>query len=53
VPVAFAVTVPAQGLIGQLTSGNLGLAVGLAIALFIVARLFWRFGIRFYSGASA
>ncbi|MCA9943294.1 MAG: ABC-2 family transporter protein [Anaerolineales bacterium] len=53
VPVAFAVTVPAQGLIGQLTSGNLGLAVGLAAALFVAARLFWRYGIRFYSGASA
>lgn len=53
VPVAFAVTVPAQGLIGQLTSGNLGLAIGLAAALFIIARLFWRYGIRFYSGASA
>jgi ABC-2 type transport system permease protein len=53
VPVAFAVTVPAQGLIGQLTSSTLGLAVGLAVGLFIVARLFWRYGIRFYSGASA
>ena len=53
VPVAFAVTVPAQGLIGQLNGRNLGLAIGLAVGLFIVARLFWRYGIRFYSGASA
>lgn len=53
VPIAFAVTVPAQGLTGQLTSNTLLLAVGLAIILFAAARLFWRFGIRFYSGASA
>ena len=53
VPVAFAVTVPAQGLIGQLNGRNLGLTIGLAVGLFIVARLFWRYGIRFYSGASA
>ncbi|MCB8925145.1 MAG: ABC-2 family transporter protein [Ardenticatenaceae bacterium] len=53
VPVAFAVTVPAQGLIGQLNGRNLGLAIALAVGLFIVARLFWRYGIRFYSGASA
>lgn len=53
VPIAFAVTVPAQGLTGQLTSNTLLLAVGLAIVLFAAARLFWRFGIRFYSGASA
>lgn len=53
VPIAFAVTVPAQGLTGQLTNNTLLLAVGLAIILFAAARLFWRFGIRFYSGASA
>ena len=53
VPVAFAVTVPAQGLIGQLNGRNLGLTIGLAVGLFIVARLLWRYGIRFYSGASA
>lgn len=53
VPIAFAVTVPAQGLIGQLTRGNLLLALGLALAMFVAARLFWRYGVRHYSGASA
>ncbi len=53
VPIAFAVTVPAQGLTGKLSSSTLLLAIGLAVAIFIVARLFWRFGLRFYSGASA
>ena len=53
VPIAFAVTVPAEGLTGKLAVNTLLLAIGLAIAIFIAARLFWRFGIRFYSGASA
>lgn len=53
VPIAFAVTVPAQALTGRLTGATLLLAVGVAGALFWIARRFWRFGIRFYSGASA
>jgi ABC-2 type transport system permease protein len=53
VPIAFAVTVPAQGLVGSLTDQAMMGAVALAVTLFVAARLFWRFGIRFYSGASA
>lgn len=53
VPVAFAVTVPAQGLIGRLDPTNTLLAVGVAVGLLIVARLFWRWGLVSYSGASA
>ncbi|MEZ4861406.1 MAG: ABC-2 family transporter protein [Caldilineaceae bacterium] len=53
VPIAFAVTVPAQALTGRLDGQTLALAVALAVALFLAARWFWRFGIRFYSGASA
>ena len=53
VPVAFAVTVPAEGLVGRLTPRTLLLAVALALALLVASRLFWQFGIRFYSGASA
>jgi len=53
VPVAFAVTVPAEALTGRLTwQTGLG-AVGLAVALLVVSRLFWRIGLRNYSGASA
>jgi ABC-2 type transport system permease protein len=53
VPVAFATTVPAQALTGRLTvESELG-AIALAIALLIVSRLFWRIGLRQYSGASA
>ena len=53
VPVAFAVTVPAEALTGRLTwPTGLG-AVGLAAALLVVSRVFWKLGLRNYSGASA
>jgi ABC-2 type transport system permease protein len=53
VPIAFAVTVPAEALTGRLTTSTLLLAVAVAIVLFAVSRWFWRFGIKFYAGASA
>ncbi|RIK57155.1 MAG: ABC transporter permease [Chloroflexi bacterium] len=53
VPVAFAVTVPAEAAVGRLSPPTLWLAMGLAVLLFVVARRFWHFGIRHYSGASA
>ena len=53
VPVAFATTVPAEALSGRLTAQTLLGAVALAAALLLVSRLFWRVGIRHYSGASA
>ncbi len=53
VPVAFAVTVPAEAAVGRLSPQTLWLALGLAVALFLFARWFWRFGLRAYSGASA
>lgn len=53
VPVAFATTVPAQaitqGLSGWIMSGT----IVFAILLFSLSRLFWRVGIRHYSGASS
>ena len=53
VPVTFAVTVPAQALVGRLTPDFLiGTAV-LALVLLVVSRLFWKIGVRHYSGASA
>ena len=53
VPVAFAVTVPADALTGWLTwQTGLG-AVALAAALLVVSHLFWKVGLRNYSGASA
>lgn len=53
VPIAFAVTIPAQGLAGTLTLNALLLAIGVAFGTFAFALWFWRFGIRFYAGASA
>jgi viologen exporter family transport system permease protein len=53
VPVAFATTVPAQALTGRLTWQTLLGAITLAAALLIGSRVFWRIGIRYYSGASA
>lgn len=53
VPLAFAVTVPAEALTGRLTAPVLALSAALATLLFVLARLFWRFGLRHYAGASA
>jgi len=53
VPVAFAVTVPAEALTGRLTASTAWLAVALAAVLLIVSRWFWKIGLRNYSGASA
>ncbi len=53
VPIGFAVTVPAEGLVGRLTSANLLGAIALAIILTLLSRAFWRIGVRHYSGASA
>jgi ABC-2 type transport system permease protein len=53
VPVAFAVTVPAQALTNRLTPLTLLSALGLAGLLVALARFIWRLGVRSYSGASA
>lgn len=53
VPVAFAVTVPAEALAGRLSAEMLGAAVVLAASLLAFSRWFWRQGLRRYSGASA
>jgi ABC-2 type transport system permease protein len=53
IPVAFAVTVPAEALTGRLSLATVGLAAAVAFVLLLLARLVWRFGLRSYSGASA
>ncbi len=53
VPVAFAVTVPAEAVTGRLTLTTLAGAAALAAALLLGARWFWFFGLKNYSGASA
>jgi ABC-2 type transport system permease protein len=53
VPIAFAVTVPAEALTSRLDWQTLVLAAGFTVVAFAFARWFWRFGLRRYSGASA
>ncbi len=53
VPVAFAITVPVETLVGRLEPTTLLLTVGLAAAFLIGSRWFWRVGLRHYTGASA
>lgn len=53
VPIAFAITVPAEALTGRLVWMVLLVAVALAVALLALSRWFWKFGVRHYTGASA
>ena len=53
VPIAFAVTVPAEVLTGRLTLETLVIATGFALALVLISRWWWRFGLKHYAGASA
>ena len=53
VPLAFAITVPAEAVTSRLEWSTVGLAVGFCAALFVFTRWWWTFGLRRYSGASA
>lgn len=53
VPVAFAVTIPAEALVGRLNPSMLFTSIGLAVFMLLFSRWFWTVGIRHYSGASA
>lgn len=53
IPIAFAVTVPVQGLIGQLDRELLFTMIFVTVGIGVSSRLFWRRGLRHYSGASA
>ena len=53
VPIAFAVTVPAQALTGQLSGLTALLAVGVAVLFLVGSRVFWLVALRRYTGASA
>jgi ABC-2 type transport system permease protein len=53
VPIAFAVTVPAEAITSRLTVEMLVLAAVFAGVLLAFTRWWWRFGLRHYSGASA
>lgn len=53
VPIAFAITVPAEALTSRLAWSTVVLALGFTAVLFVFARWWWGFGLRRYSGASA
>lgn len=53
IPVAFAVTIPAEALTSRLTPLVLVGTLGLTIFFGILARFIWRLGLKNYSGASA
>ena len=53
VPIAFAVTVPAEALTSRLNGRTLALAAVLALVFLALTRWFWRTGLKHYSGASA
>ena len=53
VPIAFAITVPAEAVTARLDWETLLFAALFTIAAFAFSRWFWRFGLRRYSGASA
>jgi ABC-2 type transport system permease protein len=53
VPIAFAVTVPAEAISGRLTAGTLLLTLVVAVVMLTVSRWFWTYGLKHYSGASA
>ena len=53
VPIAFAVTVPAEAVTSRLDWQTLLFAALFTVAAFAFSRWFWRFGLRHYTGASA
>jgi ABC-2 type transport system permease protein len=53
VPVAFITTVPAEAIVGRLTVESALAAAGLALALLMVSRWFWRVAVRNYTSASS
>ncbi len=53
VPIAFAITVPAEAVTSRLEWRTLAFAALFTVAAFVFARWFWRFGLRRYTGASA
>jgi ABC-2 type transport system permease protein len=53
VPVAFLTTVPAETMLGRVQLGWVIGAGVLALILFVIATVFWRFALRFYTSASS
>ena len=53
IPVAFIITVPARALSGSATTAQILIAILVAALMFTLSSLFWRFGLKHYTGASS
>ncbi|MEX0776262.1 MAG: ABC transporter permease [Phycisphaeraceae bacterium] len=53
IPVAFLTTVPAEAILGRAETSWLISGAALAVGLFLFARYFWRFALRYYTSASS
>ncbi len=53
IPVAFIITVPAKALTGQLAFSYSFVALGMGCLSILLSSAFWRYGLRFYTGASS
>ncbi len=53
VPLAFAITVPAEAVSGRLSAGTVALTLSFAVGLALITRVVWLRNLRHYSGASA
>jgi ABC-2 type transport system permease protein len=53
VPIAFAITVPAEAVTSRLDWKTFVFAALFTVAAFVLSRWFWRFGLKRYTGASA
>jgi ABC-2 type transport system permease protein len=53
IPVFFMITVPAEALTGRLDAGFIPIALIVAVVSVTLSSAFWRFGLRYYTGASA
>ncbi len=52
-PVAFAITIPVESLVGRLEPQAVVISLSVATAFLLFSRWFWRTGLKHYTGASA
>lgn len=53
IPVGLVTTIPTEALVGGLSWEMVIGIVGLGVGMLVVSRMFWRVGVRYYTGASA
>lgn len=53
IPIAFIITVPARALAGRMDGATVALSLALGVVAVVLSSLFWKVGLRNYTGASA